>query len=187
MRCPGAWISEVVRWSRSVSSGRAATTAMQRACLPILLFACVADAGAHGPRASGEPPVETRQNMHTVTLTASSPRQDVALSPLPAGPTTLTLTITGVEDPSSQGFSISASVVGSAASGGGPIVQPVGNVAPYPATQPGRFVLGVPDAARQLLARRDGPLRLRLALQPIAADRPLAEPLRVTLADPAWR
>jgi hypothetical protein len=48
-------------------------------------------------------------------------------------------------------------------------------------------VLGIPDAARQLLARRDGPRSLRLALQPIAADRPLAEPLRVTLADPAWR
>jgi hypothetical protein len=160
---------------------------MQRACLPILFFACAADARPHGPGALGDPPGQPSQNMHTVTLTARSPRQEVALSPLPAGPTTLTLTITGVEDPSSQAYSVSASVVWNAASGGGPIVQLVGSVTPYPATQPGRFVLGVPDAARHMLARRDGRLSLRLALQPTAADRPLAEPLRVTLADPAWR
>lgn len=125
--------------------------------------------------------------MHAVTLTVSSPRRDVALSPLPAGLATLTLTITRIEDPSSQAFSVSASVVWNAAAGGEPIVQPLGSVTPYPATQPGRFVLGIPDAARHLLARRDGRLSLRLALQPIAADRPLVEPLRVTLAVPAWQ
>jgi hypothetical protein len=125
--------------------------------------------------------------MHTVTLTASSPRQDVVLLPLPAGPTTLTLTITGVEDPPAQAFSVGASVVWTAAAGRAPSVQPLGSVTPYPPTQPGRFVLGVPDAARQLLARRDGVLSVRLALQPVAADRPLVEPLRVTLADPTWR
>jgi hypothetical protein len=125
--------------------------------------------------------------MHAITLTASAPRQDVALSPRPAGLSTLTLTITGIEDPSAQAFSVSASVVWHAASGGGPIVQPLGSVTPYPATRPGRFVLGVPDAVQQILARRDGQSSLRLVLQPIAADRALAGPLRVTLADPAWR
>lgn len=125
--------------------------------------------------------------MHAITLTASAPRQDVALSPLPAGLSTLILTITGIEDPSAQAFSIRASVVWQAASGGEPIVQLLGSVTPYPAARPGRFVLGVPDAVRQLLARHDGSLSLRLVLQSIAADRPLAGSLRVTLTDPAWR
>lgn len=125
--------------------------------------------------------------MHAVTLTASAPRQDVALSPLPAGLSTLTLTITGIEDPLAQAFSVSASMVWKVASGDAPTVQPLGSVTPYPAAHPGRFVLAVPDAGRQMLARRDGQMSLRLVLQPIAADRPLVEPLRVTLADPAWR
>lgn len=160
---------------------------MQRACLSILWFACAADAPQHDPRASGDPPGPASQNMQTVTLTASSPRQEVALSPLPTGPTTLTLTVTGVEDPSGQAFSIGASVVWSAAAGGAPSVQPLGSVTPYPPTRPGRFVLAVPDAARPLLARPGGALSVRLALQPVAADRPLVEPLRVTLAGPTWR
>jgi hypothetical protein len=160
---------------------------MQRACLPIVFLACVADAPPHDPRTSGDPPGPASQNMHTVTLTASSPRQDVVLLPLPAGPTTLTLHITGVDDPSAQAYSIGASVVWNAAAGGAPSVQLLGSVTPYPPTRPGRFVLGVPDAARQLLARPGGALRLRLALQPVAADRPLVGPLRVTLADPTWR
>lgn len=159
---------------------------MQRACLSILLLACVADARPSSP-ASGAPPGPASQTMHTVTLTARSPGHDVALSPPPAAPSTLSLTITGVEDPSSQAYAIHASVVWSAGSGGGPIVQPLGNVSPYPPTRPGRFVLGVSEAARQLLARRDGALSVRLALQPVAADRPLVEPLRVTLAAPAWQ
>ncbi len=125
--------------------------------------------------------------MHAVTLTATAPRQDLTLSPTPATPTTLTLTIAGIEDPSSQAFSVSASVVWNATSGGAPIEQILGSITPYPATQPGSFVLDVPDAARRMLARSDGRLSLRLALQPVAADRRLAEPLRVTLADPAWR
>ena len=125
--------------------------------------------------------------MHAVTLTASVPRQDVALSPLPAGLSTLTLTITGIEDPSAQAFSVSASMVWKAASGDRPLVQLLGSVTPYPAAQPGRFALAVPDAGRQMLARRDGQLSLRLVLLPIAADRSLVEPLRVTLASPAWR
>jgi hypothetical protein len=134
-----------------------------------------------------DPPGQASRNTHAVTLTASAPRQDVALSPLPARRSTLTLAITGIEDPASQAFSVSASVVWKAAAGDGPIAQPLGSVTPYPATQPGRFVLGVPGAVRQMLARRDGPPSLRLVLQPVAADRPLAEPLRVTLADFAWR
>jgi hypothetical protein len=40
--------------------------------------------------------------------------------------------------------------------------------------------------ARLRLARKDGRLSLRLSLLPIAADRPLAEPLKVTFGDPKW-
>lgn len=173
------------------SQGLWFNAAMKRACLLIFLFARAADAQPPDPRYLPAPPSalpgQASQNMHAVTLTATAPRQDLTLSPPPARPTTLTLTIAGIEDPSSQAFSVSASVVWNAASGGAPIEQTLGSVTPYPATQPGSFVLDVPGAARRMLARSDGRLSLRLALQPVAADRPLAEPLRVTLADPAWR
>jgi len=124
--------------------------------------------------------------MHGI-LTTGAPRLDLPLAALPA-PATLTLTIAAIDNPGGQGFSLAASVVWSSpAAGATAIEEPIGSVAPYPASNPGSFVLGVPEAARKALSRGDGTLALRLALQPIAADRPLAEPLRVTLGDPIWR
>jgi hypothetical protein len=160
----------------------------KRTAILLALTACAADARSPDPRDPGDPgpPSQPGQKMHILTLTATAPRQDLAISPLPAEPATLTLTIAGIADPSAQAFSVGASVVWSAP-GAGAIEETIGSITPYPPTRPGRFALGVPEAARRTLARGDGQLSLRLTLQPISADRPLAEPLRVTLADPAWR
>ena len=131
--------------------------------------------------------------MHGATLTTGAPRVDLPLaglpSPVPAPPATLTLTlaVAAIDNPGGQAFSLAASLVGTAAAGAATLDEPIGSVTPYPASNPGSFVLGVPEPARKALSRGDGQLALRLALQPIAADRPLAEPLRVTLGDPIWR
>ena len=124
--------------------------------------------------------------MHGVTLAASAPRQDLAITAPGCTPSTLTLTIAALDNPSSQAFSLDASVVWSN-TGAATLEETIGRVTPYPATQPGSFMLAVPEAARRLVSRSGGQLTLRLALQPITAERPLAEPLRVTLAHPAWR
>jgi hypothetical protein len=121
--------------------------------------------------------------MRGTTLTTAAPRQDVTVAP-PSGSTTLSLTMVTIDNPSSQAFSLAASLA--FASAGHAVEESIGTVSPYPATQPGSFVLTIPEAARKWLSRTDGQLSLRLSLQPIASDRPLPDPLRVTIGDPAW-
>jgi len=158
---------------------------MKLAGLLLALIACAADTRSPDPRDPGDPGHHPGPTMH-VTLTASAPRQDIALPAVAAAPATLTLAIAAIDNPSSQAFSLGASVVWSAA-GAAAIEETIGSVTPYPATQPGSFALTVPEAARKSLARGDGQLALRVVLLPIAADRALPEPLRVTLGDPVWR
>lgn len=146
------------------------------------LGACAAEPRSADPRDPGDPPSQPNQ-MHGVTLTPTAPRQDVTIAPA-AGATTLSLTMATIDNPASQAFSLTATLTWSG--GGNTVEETIGTVSPYPATQPGSFVLTVPEAARKWLARSDGQLALRLALQPIAADRPLADPLRVTIGEPAW-
>jgi len=67
--------------------------------------------------------------------------------------------------------------------GGGTTV--LGSVTPFSADRSASFVLAVSAPARDLVMR--GSARLRLAQQPIAADRLLPDPLAVTLGEPAWR
>jgi len=143
-------------------------------------LACAAEPGAADPKDPGDPSGHANQ-MHGVTLTSAASRQDVPVSP-PAGTTTLVLTLATIHNPSSQAFSLAASL----AITGGASEEAIGSITPFPATQPGSFVLTLPEPARKALAR-GGQLLLRLTLQPIAADRPLTEPLRVTVAAPAWR
>lgn len=150
--------------------------------LSILLvasLACAAEPRPADPKDPGDPPNQPSQ-MHGITLTASAPRQDIAISP-PPGATTLSLTMMAIDNPSSQAFSLAASLTVSGAAA----EESIGVVTPFPATQPGSFVLTLSDAARRWLAR-DGQLTLRLTLQPIASDRALPDALRVTVGDPAW-
>lgn len=183
---------------------------MKRAGVLLALLACAADPRSPDPRDPGGPSGQagpsdqagtsgqagpSGTNMHTVTLTAGARRQDLVIPPLSAVPTTLILPITAIANPSAQAFSLSASVVwsnaGAAVPGApevaGSLEESIGVVTPFPPAEPGSFALGVPGAARSLLSRREGQLTLRLSLQPIAADRVLAEPLQVTLGEPTWR
>jgi hypothetical protein len=143
---------------------------------------CAAEPRSADPKDPGDPTSQPNQ-MHGVTLTPAAPRQDVTVTP-PAGATVLSLTMATIDNPASQAFSLTATLTWSG--GGSTTEETIGTVSPYPATQPGSFVLTVPEAARRWLARSDGQLALRLALQPVAADRPLADPLRVTIGEPAW-
>jgi hypothetical protein len=146
----------------------------------LVAAACAAEPRATDPKDPGDPASPPNQ-MHGITLTAAAPRQDLEVAP-PATAMSLTLTIAMIENPASQAFSLAASIAGA-----GQVEAAIGSVTPFPATQPGSFVLGLPEAVRARLARATGPQTLRLSLQPIAADRPLAEPLRVTVGDPVWR
>jgi hypothetical protein len=152
------------------------------AAVAVALGACAAEPRSTDPKDPGDPASQPNQ-MHGVTLTPTAPRQDVTIAPA-AGATTLSLTMATIDNPSSQAFSLTATLIWSGA--GNTVEETIGTVSPYPATQPGSFVLTVPEAARKWLARSDGQLALRLALQAVAADRPLADPLRVTIGEPAW-
>jgi hypothetical protein len=134
-----------------------------------------------GSRRSGEPAEPDAWDHAHRGRAPAGPRRGA-----PASATSLSLTIATIENPAPQAFSLAASLAWTSA-GGGPVEAAIGSVTPFPATQPGSFVLGLPDAVRNQLARATGPQTLRLLLQPIAADRPLAEPLRVTVGDPVWR
>jgi hypothetical protein len=147
------------------------------------LAACATEPRSTDAKEPGDPASQPNQ-MHGITLTAAVPRQELAVSP-PIGATTLDLTIAAIENPSSQAFSVAASLVWSSAAGA-PTEVSIGSVTPFPATQPGSFVLTLPEAGRKQLAGGNSQLTLRLSLEPIAADRSLAEPLRVTVGDPAW-
>jgi hypothetical protein len=162
---------------------------MMRATLLLTLIACAADARSPDPREPGDPshPMDPGHPgpTHGASLTASAPRQEVAIAAPAGAPSTLTLTITAIDNPGSQGFSLAASAVWTG--GGASVEEVIGAVTPYPSNVGGSYALGVPDAARKVLSRTGGQLGLRLSLQPISADRALSEPLRVTLGDPAWR
>jgi hypothetical protein len=146
--------------------------------LSVLAFACAANS---------QTPDQADLAMLTATtiLTATAPQTDVPLKPFASAPSTLALSITRIDNPSLQGFSVHALVAWIGADGGTQ-QQDLGTVTPFPSDQPGTFMLSVPAAAKLLLVRKDGSLRLRLSLVPITPTRPLVEPLKVTFGDPVW-
>ena len=119
-------------------------------------------------------------------LTASAPHQELPLATVAAKPATVTLTIAAIDNPSSQAFSLAASVAWTS-NDGHRTVEPLRRVTPYPPNRPGSFVIALDAPVRSLFGRGDGQLALVLALQPIATDRPLIEPLRVSISPPVWR
>ena len=162
---------------------------MKRAGLLMTLLACATDIKTTEPRDPREQP------MQPITLTAGAPQHELAISAFSgSSPATLMVTIAAIDNPTSQAFSVGAGVTW-----GGVDARPdarpdtrsldreIGSITPFPASQPGRFVLSVPEASRELIGRSEGRLILRLSLQPLAPDRPLAEPLKVTIGDLVWR
>ena len=153
--------------------------------IAVSLVACAADPRASDPRDPGAPSSHPSPTMSGVTLTATAPRQSVAIAAQPAASTTVVVAIAAIDNPSRQPFSLAVSV---AWSGDGTTTdEPIGTVTPYPSTRPGSFTLGIPEGARTWLARTDGQLSLQVALTPIDPARPLVDPLRVTLGDATWR
>lgn len=119
-------------------------------------------------------------------LTASAPHQELPLTAFATAPAGVTLTIAAIDNPSSQAFSLAASVAWTS-SDGQRTVEPLRRVTPFPANRPGSFAVTLDAPVRSLLGHGDGQLALILALQPIAADRPLHEPLGVSISAPVWR
>lgn len=155
-----------------------------------VLVAGVAGSSAADPPAAqkpphSKPPAEVQSPMAAV-LTASSPRHELPLAVFAVAPTAVTLTIAAIDNPSSQAFSLAAGVVWTSR-GGRRTVEPLRPVTPFPPSRPGSFVIMLDAPVRSLLGHSDGHLALQLAVQPIAADRPLAEPLRVSISAPVWR
>lgn len=116
------------------------------------------------------------------TLTAAAPEQDFEVPRFAAPPRVLSLTISRIQNPSQQGFSLACSARGP--DGG---TMAIGAVTPYPPEQAGTFTLSVPAAAEQILASKAGGAKLRLSLTPAAPDRPLVAPLEVTVSEWTWR
>lgn len=162
---------------------------MKAFCFIGSLLACSADPRGGDLRAPIDPPgapSPSDSTMQTLSLTATAPQHDLVQPAIASPPTTLTLAISAIENPARQAFSLRATAHWTDASGAA-IEQPIGNVTPYPATEPGSFSLGVPRDVAQQLTRANRQLTLRLALVPIAAAQPLVEPLRVVVGAPAWR
>jgi hypothetical protein len=148
-------------------------------CVAGLIGAALACAAE--PRAIDQPDPA----VHTTLLTASAPRVDLAITAFASPPDNLALTIAAIDNPSAIAFSVAVRVAWRG--DGAPIDAALGSVTPFPATRPGTFLISIGEPARTLLVRKDGRLTARVELQPVAADRPLAEPLRVSLGELRWR
>lgn len=115
---------------------------------------------------------------------ASTPAYELEIPPFACAATTLAVTITGVENPAAQPFTVRA-VLGLTYA---PelILADIGRVTPRVADAAGTFVLALPPSVRELLAQRDGRLRLRLRLSPAAGSEPFAPGFKVRIAAPRW-
>jgi hypothetical protein len=113
-------------------------------------------------------------------LTASAPEREFDVPRLAAPPRVLSLTVAKIRNAPGQAFSLACTAAG-------PPDAAIGTVTPYPPERGGTFTLSVPPAAARLLSPEAGRGKVRLTLTPIAADRPLAPSLEVTVSELAWR
>lgn len=134
---------------------------------------------------SGRPAETPDLSVRTAfVLTATLPERVVPVGPLATAPSLLRLTLSRIDNPAQQGLALSAMLTSNAGPDGGEVFA-LGMIAPFPADQPGSFVLPVSEAARGLLLRREG-AQLRMTLLPVVAGRPLRDPLQVTVLEPTW-
>lgn len=154
------------------------------------LLLLVAAPGPACSCAAGHEPVEPHDGTEPqglemeVELSASAPQERLPLPAFATAPTVLQLAITAIDNPKAQAFAVSASLQPPGGVEGG---VPIGTFAPFPVDQPGTFVLPLPAPAQEVLAGASEGLALRLALEPMLPERPLVEPLRVSLAEPTWQ
>lgn len=109
---------------------------------------------------------------------------ELEIPPFACAATTLAVTVTGVENPAAQPFTVRA-VLGVTYA---PelIVAAIGSVTPRVAAAAGTFLLPLPPSVRELLAQRDGRLRLRIRLQPAEGSGPFQPGFKVRIAAPRW-
>lgn len=120
-------------------------------------------------------------------VTITTPASQLPLPAFSSLPAVLELTVTAIDNPAEQAFSLRVSMQAPSPSPSGASSVELGGFAPYPASKPGTFVLRLPEAARALLQRAQANATITVALEPIDAARPLREPLRVTLGARTWQ
>jgi hypothetical protein len=150
---------------------------MKYAGILLLTLACASDS---------KPPEKPDPGMRGPVLTAAGPRQQVAVTPFAVAPTNLSLTIESIENPSTQPFSVRASLRWQGGQGP-PVESEIATITPYPSDQAGTFSLVIPPAAGRSAILVGGRLTLILELLPIRSDQALVEPLQVTLGALTWR
>lgn len=135
--------------------------------------------------ANGQTPGSPSVAVATATLTARAPTTAFAL---PAGReigSVLVLSILRIENPERQPFSVHA--VARWHEAGHATERILGNVTPYPADNPGTFLLRVDSEVTTRLAEAIPSAVVEISIQPIASGRELRGPLTVVVATPAWR
>ncbi len=109
---------------------------------------------------------------------------ELEIPPFACSATTLGVTLTGVENPAAQPFTLRI-VLGIS---GAPdlIIADVGRITPRVADAAGTFLLPLPASVRERLAQRDGRLRLRIRLRPAEGSEPFEPGFKVRVAAPRW-
>jgi hypothetical protein len=140
------------------------------------LVVALALACSGGPKAKVTEPLDVAAPASLV-LAVQTPSGEAMPAVTNGAPQTLQVQVTQIDNPSRQAFTIVVSLV----------VPPlaVGAIAPYPPDQPSRLTLLLPPAVQAAIVAGQTPPRFRLALQPVATDRPLVAPLQVAVALPA--
>lgn len=126
------------------------------------------------------------------------PAFDFAVPSFAASATTLAVPISEIDNPGEQPFSVRVSVTWSG-EGDGAVTVEIGRIVPPPGST-GTFLLPLPAAVRELLRKREGKLRLRLAVrtarpnpaspasQPLPPNWPAPQSpaLHVKIIQPRW-
>ena len=152
----------------------------------IVLLAAVGGCGGDGD--GDDPPdptpaTTTSSVRPTIALTPTTP--EVRLAPTVAGaPEVLDLLIGPVVNPTRAGFRVRVELE---TVDGGRSTYGLGEVSTFPVDAPGQFALRLPDEAVRQLTSGDRSATVVLRLEPVAADMPLAESIRLVVASARLR
>jgi hypothetical protein len=138
-------------------------------CLVLAVGAC------HGRPARQPPPPTTSGTPAMLMLTADQPTARIS-QPRRPGASAVRLDVRAVRNPSGQGLTINIAVE---AAGSVTRRADIGNVSPYPASQPGVFTLVLPGAAADLV--RQGPTMLVVTITTAVPGRVLEPAIGLNL------
>jgi hypothetical protein len=152
--------------------------------LLVALGGCSGD-GDDGPRLvpTTSIPTSTTSVPPVIALTPAAP--DARLEPTVDGvPEVLELRLGRVVNPTGRGFAVR---VGLEIAGGAPAAYDLGEVSTFPTDAPGTFALRLPPAAVRDLTTGGATATVILHIQPVAADMPLPDSLRVVVTSATLR